>query len=84
MTFCSTYSAQLPTDAGRTPRGWPYPLTYDGCPATDGEDAVFLVTPEGYGAGNWLHSSQQKLLHLWGVPGSGRLIRLREAVSADR
>jgi len=50
----------------------------------DGEDAVFLVTPEGYGAGNWLHSSQQKLLQLWGVPGSGRLIRLREAVSADR
>ena len=48
----------------------------------DGEDASSSLPPAGYGPGNWLHNSQQKLLHLWDVPGSGRLIRLHEAVSA--
>jgi hypothetical protein len=34
--------------------------------------------------GNWFHSSQEKLFHLGGVPGGGRLIRQGEAESGRR
>jgi hypothetical protein len=81
--FSSTYSADLPTGAS-DPTAWAAVIRRQAVTLRPkAKDVVLFGSPGGYGPRNWLDSSQEKLLHLWGVPGSGRLIHPREAVSAE-